>query len=204
MNTETLLTASKWILIIGTILVALGTLGVGHFTAKSDQVKDRKIDSLLSSNQRLEDGNLQLLKNGATYQADLAVKQKEIETLKVESARAKRGLISQWDFNGARRQQSAGRSSVSAGPEIEVFQELGKLQKDKKFDEIIILATTQIAKTPDWLTPYFYRAIARGHLGQQQKAVEDLKYVVDVAAGDPAYAQAAEMLKIQRQTGGTN
>ena len=103
MNTESLLSISKVILYIGTFLVAAGSIAVAHFTAKTDEVKDTKIDSLLSGNKRLEDGNRDLATRIETYQADLQAKQREIEELKKGAAKAKRGIVSQWDFNGARR-----------------------------------------------------------------------------------------------------
>lgn len=199
MNTETLLNLSKLALYVGTILVALGTIGVSHLTSKLDRVKDQKIDSLLSGNQRLEQGNSDLLGRIDGYQRDLESKQGEIDNLKLEAARSRRGLISVWDFNGARREGTAGSMSVTVGDEFGVFKQLSRLEQERKFAEIVPVATKQIAKTPDWLTPYLFRGEAYANLGELQKAVVDLRHVVNSAAGDSAYIRAQTLLSQAEQ-----
>ena len=194
MNTETLLTLAKVVVYIGTVLVALGTIGVSHFTSKLDKAKDQKIDSLLSGNQRLEQGNRELLGRVDVYQKDLASKQEEINTLKFKATRSGRGLVSVWDFNGVRREGSAGSKNATGGEEIGVYQELERLQQEKKFTEVVAIATKQITKTPDWLTPYLFRGAAYANLGELQKAAVDLRHVVSSAGGDPTYAQAQVLL----------
>jgi len=200
MNIETFLSISKWMLYIGTFLVAFGSIGVSYFTAKLDKTKDNKIDSLLNGNQRLEQGNRELLLKIDTYQEDLSTKQKEIDKLQFEADRSKRGLVSLWDFNGAHREGSAGSMKLTVGIEVNVFQELTRLEQDKKFDDIVSVATKQIAKTPDWLTPYLFRGVAYSHLGELQKAANDFRYVIKMAVGDPNYAQAQTLLnQIEQQ-----
>jgi hypothetical protein len=167
---------------------------VSYFTSKLDKAKGQKIDSLLSGNQRLEQGNRELLGRIDIYQKDLASKQEEINTLKFEATRSRRGLVSVWDFNGARREGSAASTNVTAGEEFGVFQELGRLEQEKKFAEIVAIATKQITKNPDWLTPYLFRGAAYANLGELQKAAVDLRHVVSSAGGDPAYAQAQTLL----------
>ena len=195
MSAETLLSISKIILYVGTVMVAAGSIAVAHFTAKTDEVKDQKIDSLLKGNKRLEDGSNDLLTRIGAYQADLQVKQQEIEALKKDSARAKRGVISQWDFNGARREESAGRTSVSVGDETIVFGQFLDLERLHKFQELLALAESQLSKTPDWLTPRLYRGVALANLGRLDEAKRDLQTVLETAAGDSAYSAAAEILR---------
>jgi len=200
MNIETLLNISKWTLYIGTFLVAFSSIGVSYFTAKLDKAKDKKIDSLLNGNQRLEQGNRELSLKIDVYQEDLSAKQKEIDKLQFEVDRSKRGLLSLWDFNGGHREGSAGSMKLTIGIEVNVFQELTRLEHEKKFDDIVSVATVQIAKTPDWLTPYLFRGVAYTNLGELQKAANDFRYVVKMSAGDPKYAQAQTLLnQIEQQ-----
>ena len=195
MNTESLLSVSKVILYIGTFLVAAGSIAVWHFTAKTDEVKDMKIDSLLSGNKRLEDGNRDLATRLETYQADQQAKQREIEELKKGAAKAKRGIVSQWDFNGARREGSAGRMSVSVGPEVEVFQQILQLERTRRFAELLALAESQLIKTPDWLTPRLYKGVALANLGRLIDARKEVQAVLEASAGDPAYSGATGILE---------
>jgi hypothetical protein len=195
MNAENLLSISKLILYIGTFLVAGGSIAVAHFTAKTDEVQNQKIDSLLSGNMRLEDGNRDLALKVDAYQADLQDKQREIEELKKSAAKAKRGLISQWDFNGARREGSAGKTSLIIGPEFEVFNQIIQLEKAKRYPELLALVDSQLAKTPDWLTPRLFKGIALANLGHLVDAKNEVQAVVEASAGDPAYSQAIQMLE---------
>jgi len=194
MSAESLLSISKVVLYIGTFLVAVGSVAVAHFTARTDEVKDKKIDSLLSGNKRLEDGNRDLATKIETYQSDLQAKQREIEELKKSAAKAKRGVISQWDFNGARREGSAGRMTVSVGPEIHVYQQLVQLEQANLFLELLSLADSQLVETPDWLTPRLFKGVALANLGRLDDAKIELQIVVEAAAGDPDYAPAIEIL----------
>lgn len=195
MSAETLLSIAKVILYVDTFLVAAGSIGVAHFTAKTDEVKDKKIDSLLGGNKRLEDGNKDLLGKIEAYQSDPQTKQREIETLKRDTAKAKRGVISQWDFNGGRREGSAGRMSVSVGSECTVFQQFLELERLHRFPELLTLTDSQLIKTPDWLTSRLYRGIALANLGRLREAKHDVQSVVEAAAGDPDYSSAADILR---------
>jgi hypothetical protein len=195
MTPEGLLSASKLILYVGTFLVALGSVAVAHFTAKTDELKDRKIDSLLSGTQRLENGNRELAQQIAAYQADLRAKQREIEELKSSAAKAKRGVISLWDFNGARREGRAGKMSVSVGREAQVFQEFLRLEESRRFADLLALAQEQLTKTPDWLTPRYFVGVALANLGQLDAARHELQSVLEAAAGDESYSPAAEVLR---------
>lgn len=194
MNAETWLSFSKYALYIGTALVAIGTISVSHFSSIVDKAKGRKIDELLDGNRTLQQGNQELLGKVEKYQVDLESKQREIEQLKIEATKSRRGIVSTWDFNGVRREGTAGSMTAIAGEEVGVFQELARLRQERKHPEIVALATKQIEKTPGWLTPYLMRGAAYASIGEIQKAIADLQHVVKEAAGDPAYVQASEML----------
>ncbi len=202
MNAETWLNLAKYALYVGTALVAIGTIGVSHFSSVVDRAKDRKMDDLLDGNRRLQEGNTELQEGNTElltkvekYQDDLELKQQEIEQLKRESVKSRRGIVSTWDFNGVRREGRAGSMAAILGDEVGVFQELTRLEKEGKHAEVIALATKQIERTPDWLTPYLARGVAYANIDEVQKAVADLEHVVDQAAGDPDYSQAGVVLQ---------
>lgn len=195
MNAEGLLQLCKWTLYIGTALVAVSTIGVSYFSTIVGRVKELKIDDLLAGNRILQDGNKELLKKVETYQGDLQQKQQEIDALNVEAAKSRRGVVSTWDYNGARREGTAGDMHVTVGDEVNVFQQLVRLEQERRFGEIVGLATKQIAKTPEWLTPYMFRGVAYANIGEVAKATADLEHVVRAAPGDPNYRNAAATLQ---------
>ena len=186
----------------GTGLVAIATIGMSVYSARVDASKDRKIDDLLAGSKQLQAGNQELLEKVATYQTDLAVKQEEIETLKTAAAKAGRGQYATWDFNGVRREGRAGASTTTMGDEVGVLRKIAELEKQGEHAEIVRIATDQIGKTPDWLTPYFARGIALANLGKRDEALRDLEYVIKQAHGDANYAGAASVLEQLRQRGG--
>lgn len=178
MNADTWLTLSKYALYIGTVLVAIGTIGVSNFSSVVDRVKDQKIDKLLDGNRTLQSGNQELLGKVEKYQGDLEAKQGEIERLKTEAIKASRGVVSTWDFNGVRREGRAGVMKAIMGDEVAVFEELVRLEQGGQHARIVEVVATQIRKTPDWLTPYLFRGIAYARLGKVQEAKADLEHVV--------------------------
>jgi len=117
---------------------------------------------------------------------------KGYDVLTTRSIDAQRGVISIYDFNGAKREQVAGRDSVTAGAEIGVFQEMGRLESQKQWHELITLCETQISKTPDWLTPYLFAGKSYAMLGDTSRALERLEYVVAHAGNDPQYQLAGK------------
>lgn len=201
MTPETWLATYKGMLYLGTALVAIATIGMSVFSAKVDASKDRKIDQLLAGTEQLHAGNQELITKVAAYQTDLSAKQKEIEALKTEAAKAGRGEYATWDFNGVRREGRAGQFSTTLGDEFGVFQQIVELEKQGKHSDIVGIATEQIAKTPDWLTPYFARGVALANLGRREEAIKDLEFVVKRAHGDSKYAGAGTALDKLRHQG---
>jgi hypothetical protein len=119
---------------------------------------------------------------------------KGVGSLKERSVDAERGVISIYDFNGAKREGVAGRMSLTVGAETQVFQEMQKLFSQKEWPSLLALCDKQISETPKWLTPHLYLALAYGNLGQNEKAKEKLEYVAQRAGNDPAYKLAGELL----------
>jgi hypothetical protein len=108
-------------------------------------------------------------------------------------------VVDRYDFNGAKRVQSGGASSVTAGAEFGVFQRLVELEKSKDYPEIIRVAEAQIARTPEWLTPYLFLGVAFANTGKRSDAIKYLEFVVKQSAGDPQYKEATDFLaKLRR------
>ncbi len=120
--------------------------------------------------------------------------EKALQELQVESKKLKRGISSSYDFNGVKRENTAGSHTAIMGEEASVFNKLIALEKDKKFGEIISICEQQIKTTPEWLTPYLFLGVAYANTGGIDKAIENLEYVITNAPGDPQYAQANEIL----------
>jgi hypothetical protein len=60
MNLELASNIARYILYIGTLMVAVGTIGISLISSKLDQQKDSKIDNLITGNQSLEGSNSKL------------------------------------------------------------------------------------------------------------------------------------------------
>jgi hypothetical protein len=104
--------------------------------------------------------------------------------------------IHTYDFNGARRISEPGKEMVEVGEETNVFQNIVQLQTRKDWSRLRDVCEEQITKTPRWLTPYLYAGVAYMSLGEQEKAIERLTYVKQMAAGNPAYADADRLLNV--------
>lgn len=102
--------------------------------------------------------------------------------------------IHTYDFNGARRTSEMGKQVVDAGEEINVFQNIVQLQTQKDWQRLRDVCEEQIKKTPEWLTPYLFAGVAYMNLGESTKATERLTYVKTKAGGNPAYADADQLL----------
>lgn len=192
MNPATLQTFFTVILWGGILLTAVGTIGSQHFGKKVDKEKEQ----LAGANQKkLISQNQELLVNIEKYQQDLKEKDEKIEELDKKAKMAGRGITSIYDFDGTKRETTAGSIKASVGPEREVFKKMVQLEKSKEYPKLIKVCGQQIEKTPDWLTPYLYRGIAYANMGSKDEAVTDLSHVVKNAPGDPAYAQAEELLR---------
>lgn len=181
---------------LGALMVAGGTFIMPHFISKIDAKKDVKIDDLVAGNKTLMTKNEELVSKIEKYQTDLEVKNEKIRQLEIESKKIKRGVGSSYDFNGAKRTTTRpGFISASAGEETSVFTNIVNLEREKNYTKLISVCEEQILKTPEWLTPYLFLGIGYSNLGQKDKAIKKLEYVLESAPGDPAYAQAAEILQ---------
>ncbi len=195
MSYESWMVFFRWLSYIGLLLVFISTVGTSMFQSRADKTKDQKIDALVSGNKELLAKNDELVTKVSQYQQDLLTKDTRIKDLEVKAKKAGRGITSTYDFNGARRETSAGRSSVIAGEEIGIFQKMVELEKNKAYSELTALCEGQIKKTPTWLTPYLFLGVAYATLGNKDKAISNLEHVVNEAPGDPAYTKAGTILE---------
>jgi hypothetical protein len=83
---------------------------------------------------------------------------------------------------------------LEVGAEAAVFQQLQQLISQHKLQQLIDLCEQQIAKTPDWLTPYLFAGAAYADLGQLDRSIERLDFVVKHSGGDPQYRAAQEII----------
>ncbi|MDQ1558837.1 MAG: hypothetical protein QOD32_1897 [Pyrinomonadaceae bacterium] len=199
MNEDSWMTLFRWLSYIGLFFVFVSTVGTSIFQSRVDKVKDKRIDTLVSGNKELLEKNGELISKVGEYQGDLQKKDAKIKELEVGAKKASRGITSTYDFNGAKRDTSAGRVSVVVGEETGIFQKMVELEKSKSFAELKNLCEVQIKKTPEWLTPYLYLGVAYANLGDRDKAISNLEHVVVNAPGDPAYSQARVILEQLRK-----
>lgn len=195
MNLDFWMTVFRWLSYIGLLLVFISTVGTSILQSSTDKLKDNKIDTLVSGNKELLLRNDELVLKINQYQHDLKLKDGRIKELEVGAKKAKRNVTSMYDFNGAKRETSGGRVNLSVGEELEVFQRIVELEKNKNFGKLIEQCEEQIKKTPEWLTPYLFLGVAYANTGDTTKAISNLEHVVNNAPGDPSYAQAEDRLK---------
>jgi hypothetical protein len=122
-------------------------------------------------------------------------KDKKIASLEREALKSKQNKISTFLFSGQRVEGYGSSLKTIRGSEVKVYERLIRLEQERNFGEIIDLATSQIEKTPKWLTPYLFRGIAYYNTQEIDKAVADLKYVKQRSAGHSDYAKAQQILK---------
>ena len=132
----------------------------------------------------------------AAQQQELGTAEQTIRDLEVKAEKASRGMAETFDYNGARRVSSRpGHINLVTGPESEVFQRMVDLQGAQKWSELRAVADTQIRTTPEWLTPYLFLGVAHANLGNRDEALRAFQHVVTKAHGDPAYAEAEQLIR---------
>lgn len=98
----------------------------------------------------------------------------KLDEIEKEVKKGNNGVWSGYDFNGAKRVESPGRSMVTAGPEISIFQQMMRLNDAKDWTGLLSLAEKEIKEIPDWATPYFFSGLANARLGNRQAAIARL------------------------------
>jgi hypothetical protein len=99
-----------------------------------------------------------------------------------------------YDFNGIKRTVSFApvyRIDVDPKtPQHEAFQAMAKVQEGEDWQLLRELSEQELQKTPEWLTPHLFAAVANISLGEIDAAIKSLDYVQEKAAGRQDYAQA--------------
>lgn len=156
------------IIAIGTVVTYLGSNMKSEESTKTLKTaiseKNNEISKLSTQTTELIEGKNALLKQNQElrtdiekYQVDLDEKEEVINDLEKQAKKAERGISSTYDFNGAKRTTTRpGHISLNVGPELEIFKKINELEKRKNFSELRNVCEEQIAKTPEWLTPYLY------------------------------------------------
>lgn len=137
-----------------------------------------------------------LKSRAATQQQELATAERTIRDLEVKAEKASRGMTETFDFNGAHRISSRpGHIDLVGGPEVEVFKRMVELQSAQKWTDLRAAAEAQTRTTPEWLTPHLFLGVAHANLGNRSEALRLFQHVVAKAHGDPAYAEAEQLLR---------
>jgi hypothetical protein len=100
-----------------------------------------------------------------------------------------------YEFNGFKHVQQGNSIQAEAGEEHQVFREMLELEKRQDWKALLNLCEEQITKTPLWLTPYMCSGVSFANLGEKDRAIERLKYVEKMYAGDQKYFPAIELLR---------
>jgi len=171
-------------------VVAQNTKLLGKIKNLNEQNKE-----LIAGKDKVVAQNTELLGKIGTYQQDLREKEEKIKELDKKAKMSARNVTSMYDFNGAKRQTSGGKTNVVAGEELGIFQQMIEFAKAEDLPNLIKLCEKQIEKTPDWYTPYFYLGMAQADMGLKDEAIKNIRYVVDNTPEDPEYAKAREILE---------
>lgn len=179
----------KFVGYAGAIFVVISTVGLGVVNDQLDKIKDAKIDDLVS-------GKNSLLKSAEQYKKESEDKQKQIDDLKTKAANASRGVTRFRDFNGNLRKTSAGSFTLEVGGSYEekAFPHLVDQAKNCRWNDLNSFCTEALTQSPEWMTLYFFRGLARLNLSQFELARDDLETVLKNVGDSPDYAQARDWL----------
>jgi len=198
MHPGTLQTFCQILFAFGIIVTAFAGFGSHHYAKKSEQQKEKELNSqiveLVAGKNELVSQNKELLVKIDEYQTNLAEKDQKIKELERKAKMTARGIISTYDFKGNKREKTAGSIKGTMGLKKEVFEQMIKLQKSKDFPNLLKVCEQQIKETPEWFTPYLFRAVAYSNMGKKAEAIADLRFVIENTPGDPEYVQAEKLL----------
>lgn len=143
-----------------------------------------------NSNRELFSQNKDMLLRIGNYQKDIESKEKKIKELEESVKKSERGIVSIIQIDGSYLVRQGGSMSINSGTqENKVYNEIINLEKEEKFDNIIILCDKSIKSSPRWYTPFLFKAIALYNLDKNNKkmSIDLLDYVANNTVGDPQY-----------------
>jgi len=188
---------------IGISITVVSIFGMLHYSYRSQGHRSRVVTDLMKAKTELQKDNADLKAKMKLYQDGRT----ETETSSTPKpaptpgapppATAKDiGITTTYNFNGVKKVISkSGKESLYAGPEVEIFRKIRRLEKEQKVDELAKVCEEQIYKTPEWLTPHMFLGLAYANSGKHELAVKKFEFVLENAPNDPVYAQAEEFLK---------
>jgi len=176
MNLESWHTLFQVTSFIGLGLILIATIGSSFCSSRLDGQKEAKIDDLV-------DGKNKLL-------ALVAEKDKRVEELEAELAKAKTGITSTFDFRGVKwSTDSVGMMRRTDGPEVQAFKTMDTLAREERAQELYDFSKQQVAKNPEWLTPYLLQGMAAANLKHLDEAERLIRYFLDQAERNARYKQ---------------
>jgi hypothetical protein len=102
-----------------------------------------------------------------------------------------------YEYSGQKRIWSAatGTMTIEDG-EVEAFKKMAEMEREGNWAALRDLCEEETKKVPDWLTPAAFAGKAYALLGEMDKAIEQLDYVHQKAAGRKDY-EAVDRLREQ-------
>ena len=131
----------------------------------------------------------------------LSEKEAQIAQLEIQVDKARQGQTTSFDFDGVKRSnKGVGTIDVDfESAETQAFEEIKDLQNAQNWIALRAFCEQEIAKSPQWMTPFMFRGLANANLGDLDAAIQDLEFVVDRVGNSPGYDQAIGLLEKLRK-----
>ena len=107
------------------------------------------------------------------------------------------GTVS-YGFEGEKITSSRGRRAISRGEEHREYLKMAELEKKKAWADLLAESEKEIAKLPQWQTPYIFKASARANMGEIGEAVKLLEAVNEKTGSDRDFDISRRLLDIYR------
>jgi hypothetical protein len=118
---------------------------------------------------------------------------KGVGDLKQKTFDAERGILTTYDFDGSKREQTPGGINLTVGGEQSAaYQKMRDLTTAGHWEQLATLCEQQIDSSPKWLAPYYYAGVAYSMLGNKTKALIRLEHVAEYARGDPRLTEVLD------------
>ncbi len=194
MSPESYISVFKTLLSFSLLGTVVATVGLFYYSSQVNTARIHKITELIKGRNVVVAQKDELLKKLETFEADLKRKNEHIEELEEQSVNL-RLAATNYDFFGIKRAETIKNVKAIPGEENLVFEKLKQLEQQEHYEDVINLASQQIAKTPGWLTPYLFRGAALVNLGRKNDAFADLQFVAQHSDNDQTYAIATQLLE---------
>jgi hypothetical protein len=117
---------------------------------------------------------------------------KGVGDLKEKAFDAERGILTTYEFNGAKREQAGGQHILTVGGELtDDFQKMQEMTTSKQWPALAALCERHITGTPKWLAPYYFAGVAYTMMGNKAKALSRLEHVAKYAQSDPRLTEVS-------------